>query len=131
VRAIREQARSLGGRLTALGNQPALSKQAQELEQHAADIEARLHNPNAQVIYDILAQKGGAQLYSQLSFLYSSSGAHTADTPPPQGARERLAALEQELAQRLGEVDQFEKGDVARFESALDAAGLPRILWVK
>jgi len=130
VRAIREQAKSLGVRLLALSNQAGLAKQAQTLEQHAAELEGRMHNPDAQVVYDILAQKGGAQLYSQLSFLYSASGADTADAPPPQGARERLAKLQQEVVQRLGDVDQLQQGEVGRFEAALSAAGLPRILWV-
>jgi len=32
-------------------------------------VEEKLHNPKAEVTYDILAQKGGAKLYSQLATL--------------------------------------------------------------
>ena len=59
----------------------------QETEIEKLDaLETRFHNPKAQVSYDILAQKGGAQLYSQLGYLYELilSG----DGPPAQGWRE-------------------------------------------
>ena len=50
------------------------------------ELEERLHNPKAKVAYDILAQKGGAKLYSQLVFLYEAL--NEADGPPTQGVRE-------------------------------------------
>ena len=49
-------------------------------------LEARLHNPRAKVTYDILAMKGGAQLYSNLGWLYGS--VLEGDGPPTQGMRE-------------------------------------------
>jgi len=49
-------------------------------------LEEKLHNPKAKVAYDILAQKGGAQLYSQLAALFEMIKA--ADGAPPQGLRE-------------------------------------------
>jgi photosystem II stability/assembly factor-like uncharacterized protein len=58
-------------------------------------LEAELHNPKAEVTYDILAQKGGAKLYSRLSALWS--WANDGDGPPPQGQREMLAAQREEL----------------------------------
>ena len=33
-------------------------------------LEGKLHNPKAQTVYDILAQRGGAKLYSQYTTLY-------------------------------------------------------------
>src|SRR5262249_21734266 len=46
-------------------------------------LEEKLHNPRAKVSYDILAQKGGAQLYSQLAWLFELL--KDADGPPTQG----------------------------------------------
>ena len=46
--------------------------------------------------YDILAMKGGARLYSQLSPLYTF--AYEADGVPTQGMREVYAAYARELA---------------------------------
>ena len=73
-------------------------------------LEAKLHNPKAEVTYDILAMKGGAQIYSQLSPLYTF--AYEADGLPTQGMREvhatyakRLAAGEAEWTLLLAEVE--------------------------
>lgn len=59
------------------------------------EIEAKLHNPKAKVTYDILAQKGGAKLYSQLASLqgFATNG----DGPPTQGQRQSADDLEKEL----------------------------------
>ncbi len=62
-------------------------------------LEAELHNPQAQVTYDILAQKGGAKLYSRLSALLSFG--NEGDGLPTQGLRELFAEQQQEL-QGLG-----------------------------
>jgi hypothetical protein len=63
-----------------------LVKASEELVKKMDALEAKFHNPMAKVPYDILAQKGGAQLYSQLGYLYDLilSG----DGRPPQGWRE-------------------------------------------
>ncbi|HSD65119.1 MAG TPA: glycosyl hydrolase, partial [Vicinamibacteria bacterium] len=58
-------------------------------------LEERLHNPKAEIGYDILAMPGGAQLYSRLAPLYS--WAHDADGRPTQGMREVHAELKREL----------------------------------
>src|SRR5262249_22266442 len=59
------------------------------------ELEEKLHNPKAKVAYDILAQKGGAKLYSQLVFLYGAT--QDADGPPTQG----VLGVYGEQAQRL------------------------------
>jgi len=52
-------------------------------------LEERLHNPKAKVVYDILAQKGGARLYSQLAWLLEM--VKDSDGAPTQGLRELFA----------------------------------------
>jgi hypothetical protein len=128
VRAAREQADELGARLAQDGTQADLIAQASALSKRCEDIEARLHNPKAEVVYDILAQKGGAQLYSQISFLSAVAGAESSDYPPPQGSRERLAALDAEVAALSGEVQSLRTKEIAQLEAALNAKGVPRIL---
>jgi hypothetical protein len=80
---------------------------ASALAQRLDGIESRFHNPAAEVCYDILALRGGAQLYSRLSPLYSF--AIEGDGPPTQGLEEvfagqaaELDALEKELGEALG-----------------------------
>jgi len=128
VRAAREQADELGARLAKDGTQADLVGQAAALSKRCTDIEARLHNPTAEVVYDILAQKGGAQLYSQISYLYAVTGAESSDYPPPQGSRERLAALDAEVAALSGEVQSLRTHEISQLEAALNAKGVPRIL---
>jgi photosystem II stability/assembly factor-like uncharacterized protein len=128
VRAAREQADGLKRRLEKDGQQADLIPLATALSKRCEDIEARLHNPKAQVVYDILAQKGGAQLYSQISYLYAVSGAATSDDSPPEGSRERLAALDQQVAALNAEVQAMRAKEITELESSLNARGVPRIL---
>src|SRR6185312_17123770 len=48
-------------------------------------LEEKLHNPKAKVVYDILAQKDGARLYSQLAWVFELL--KDSDGPPTQGLR--------------------------------------------
>src|SRR5439155_3593003 len=64
-------------------------------------LEEQLHNPKAEVTYDILAKKGGAKLYSQLAPLYDA--VKDADGPVTQGMREVYAENAKELARLDGE----------------------------
>jgi hypothetical protein len=57
-------------------------------------LEEQVHNPQAEVVYDILAMKGGAKLYSRLSPLM---GFADTEGPPTQGLRDVHAALRAEL----------------------------------
>src|SRR5262249_21348752 len=70
-------------------NAGSLIEGSKKLAERLDTIEHRLHNPDAKVSYDILAQPGGAQLYSLLmplmSWTTSGSGA------PTQGMREEFA----------------------------------------
>jgi photosystem II stability/assembly factor-like uncharacterized protein len=74
-------------------------------------LEARMHNPGAEVVYDILARPGGTRLYSRITPLYmwSVSG----DGPPTQGAREVYADQKRELDGYETELRALVAGDVA------------------
>ena len=85
-----------------------LSAEAAALADELDALERRFHNPTAEVTYDILAMRGGAQLYSRLSPLYGFAA--DGDGAPTQGVREvfagqkkELEALEGELAVLLGD----------------------------
>jgi photosystem II stability/assembly factor-like uncharacterized protein len=75
-------------------------------------LERKIHNPEAQVVYDILARKGGAQLYSRLSPLYEA--VIETDGAPTQGMRETFAAQQAELAAHLGELNGLLTTDLAK-----------------
>jgi len=94
-----------------------LLKASAALRAKCQALEARLHNPQAEVIYDILAQKGGTKLYSRLSPLLD--WANQGDGAPAQGLREVHAAQRRELQQYEAEFQALSK-DLA----ALNAQGV-------
>src|SRR5262249_23117367 len=76
-------------------------KAAKELIEKLDALEAKLHNPKAEVVYDILAQKGGAQLYSKLIMLFEWLG--DSDGPVTQGMQGVSAELRQDLQKYTAE----------------------------
>ncbi len=89
-----------------------LRKLGVELVLRLDALEAKLHNPRAEVVYDILAQKGGAQLYSQLGLIYAylSEG----DGHPTQGMRETHAEHAKRLQQGETELRALFAGELAK-----------------
>jgi hypothetical protein len=101
LRSVREQVKarraSIGG-----GSEVApLAEAADALVAKCDALEEKLHNPKAEIGYDILAQPGGAKLYSRLAPLYSA--ANDADGRPTQGMRDVYAELKEELDALTGE----------------------------
>jgi hypothetical protein len=95
LRSVREQARARVSRVAGLPGAAPLAEAAAALSGKCDALEERLHNPKAEVAYDILAMPGGAKLYSRLAPLYSS--AHDGDGRPTQGMRAVYAELKREL----------------------------------
>jgi photosystem II stability/assembly factor-like uncharacterized protein len=124
VRAAREQAADMVIRLK--DAQPEVVKAAQAVIDRSDAIEAKLHNPKAEVVYDILSFEGGAQLYSQISPLYAF--ALTSDRPPPQGALERWAEVSKELDALIADVSALRSGEIATLEATLATAKIPRLI---
>jgi photosystem II stability/assembly factor-like uncharacterized protein len=72
-----------------------LIKQSAALIEKVNHLEAELHNPSAEVVYDILAFQGGARLYSRIAYLYD--GLLDGWGAPTQGMREVYADQKTEL----------------------------------
>ena len=90
-------------------------------------LEARLHNPEAEVSYDILAGRdGGAQLYSQLAPLYSA--VLEGDGAPTQGMREVAAGYRERLEACAAELETLLTEDLARLEEEARALELGHVL---
>jgi photosystem II stability/assembly factor-like uncharacterized protein len=127
VIAIRAQAADIARRTERNAAARDLRATADALVKRCDEIEHQMHNPEAKVVYDVLAgREGGAKLYSQLSNLYSDIQA--SDFAPTQGQAgqldENLAALsaiEAELATMQG-------SDLARLEAQATALGLPHVI---
>ena len=129
LRSVQEQ---LKARNSALASRKAdagvadLIGESEAAIKKAFAIEDKLHNPTAEVVYDILAMRGGARLYSRLSPLQmwalESSGAPTA------GMTQVLAEQEKELAALESETKGFLSGDVAKINKGATQLNLPFVI---
>src|SRR5262249_31692540 len=97
LRAVTRQLVSLNELLKDNPKAETLVKSSKEVIGKLDALEEKLHNPKAEVAYDILAQKGGAKLYSQLAFLFEI--VKDADGAPTQGMQEVYADYARELKQ--------------------------------
>lgn len=95
LQTVRKQLESRNDILSKDENAAGLVKESKDLISALNELEARIHNPKAEVVYDILAFKGGAKLYSRLSLLYEFS--KEGDGLPTQGTIDLLAEHKKEL----------------------------------
>ncbi len=89
-----------------------LIRESEAAAKKAFAIEDKLHNPTAEVVYDILAMRGGARLYSRLSPL--QMWAAESNGPPTSGMLQVLVEQEKQLAALESEVRQFLSADVTK-----------------
>jgi hypothetical protein len=103
----------------------SLVKQNRALSEHLEAWEARVYNPKAEVTYDILAMKGGARLYSQLTFLLEIVDG--ADGAPTQGMDDRAAELIREREAYEGQLDQLLREELPPINDLAKKIGAPLI----
>ena len=129
LRSVRDQ---LTARTTALSGrkgEPAVAdliKSSDEAVKRASALEDKLHNPSAEVVYDILAMRGGTRLYSRLSPL--EAWAVEAGGPPTAGMLQVLAEQEKELAALEAETKTFLTTDVAALNQRATQANVPYVI---
>lgn len=127
--ALRSVRRQLAARLELVKEDPKaepLRAAAGELLKKLDALEEKLHNPRAKVAYDILAQKGGAQLYSRLISLYD--WVKDSDGAPTQGMREVYAEESRVLAERRKDWESLRDGALADFNRQARKNEVPLIL---
>lgn len=127
IAAIRTQVGDLRDRLAGDPAMAEIVATAGRVLNACDAIEGELHNPQAEVSYDLLAGRdGGAKLYSQLAWLYESND--NSDYPPAQGLRDQYDALLIALRARQDEIAALREGDLAVLEKLAEDAGLPRFI---
>jgi photosystem II stability/assembly factor-like uncharacterized protein len=104
IRAAREQLRVQNELLKDDATAAGILADSLSLVEDLNKLEDRLHNPNAQISFDILAMKGGARLYSQLVSLFD--WCKESDDVPAQGMREQYFLRKTELDVYQKEFDQ-------------------------
>ena len=129
LRSVRDQlqsrAKALDARKSDRGVAELLDKSSSAAKK-ADGIEDRLHNPTAEVVYDILAMRGGTRLYSRLSPL--QMWAVEAEGPPTAGMTQVLAEQEKELAALEQETRAFLAKEVEPLNALAAKLGLPYVV---
>ena len=88
-------------------------------------VEERLHNPKAEIAYDVLAMQGGAMLYSRLSPLFEF--VKGGDGPPTQGMKNVYAAARKDFDALDAQWKALIAGDLAKLEEMAEALDMPEI----
>jgi hypothetical protein len=126
IRSLRVQLQAREKLLQNNAKAKPLISLGQKLIKKLDTLEAKLHNPRAEVTYDILAQKGGAQLYSQLIFLYEAL--KDSDGLPTQGVQEVYAEMKKELVSEEAEIKKLLADDLARLNDRAKTIGVPNVI---
>ena len=125
VRSVREQLQSRAKALDPRRAEPPVADllaASNRVVKKADALEDRLHNPTAEVVYDILAMRGGTRLYSRLAPL--QMWAIESDGVPTAGMTQVLEAQEKELAELERETNTFITSDVEPLNSTAATLGL-------
>lgn len=129
VRSVREQLQARAKVLEPRRSERAIAEllSASDAVIKKADaLEDKLHNPTAEVVYDILAMRGGTRLYSRLSPL--QMWAVEADGPPTEGMQQVLQAQEKELGALEAETSAFLSRDLGPVNEAAGKLGLAYVI---
>ena len=127
IRSLREQVKDRNERLASDPDAKELLALGEEFIEGLDAVEEEIHNPHAEVNYDVLAGRhGGAKLYSRLSWLFVGAGDH--DGPPTQGMREVAAELGEELAGQEAALEALLSGDLAKLNALAEELGVPYVL---
>jgi photosystem II stability/assembly factor-like uncharacterized protein len=129
LRSIREQLQARTKVLDGRKSEPAVSAlltSSQDTIKKTDALEAKFHNPAADVVYDILAMRGGAKLYSRLAPLQMWS--IESEGPPTTGMTQVLESQEKELAELEAEARALLAGDVASVNAQAAKLGLAFVI---
>ncbi len=127
IRGLREQVKDRNKRLASDPDAKELLALGEEFIEGLNAVEKKIHNPHAEVDYDVLGGRhGGAMIYSRLSWLFMTSGAH--DGPPTQGMREVAAELAEKLAAQEAALAGLMAEDLAKLNELAKEEEVPYVL---
>jgi photosystem II stability/assembly factor-like uncharacterized protein len=127
IRAVRDQVKDRNTRLADNPDASELVDLGKKLIANLNAVEEEIHNPHAEVDYDVLAGRhGGAKMYSRSAWLLEMSGDH--DGPPTQGMLEVAAEIERELAQQESVLDGLLAEDLARLNELAKEEGVSYVV---
>jgi photosystem II stability/assembly factor-like uncharacterized protein len=125
LRSVRKQLASRNDLLRKDPRAADLIKASEGVLDKVDDLEARLHNPKAEVAYDVLAMPGGTRLYSRLSPLYDF--VKNGDGVPTQSMKEVFALQKKELDALTAEWQGLVAADLKSLNDQAGKLDLPEI----
>jgi photosystem II stability/assembly factor-like uncharacterized protein len=126
LHSLKEQIEGRAGLLKENNGAEGLLKDDKAVLARLGALEEKLHNPRAKITYDILAQPGGAKLYSQLAFVLEQLKA--GEGAPTQGVKEQYDEQSQRLDDCEKEWKQLLDRDVARLNEAAKGLKVPALI---
>src|SRR5262249_14557778 len=126
IRGIRAQLTDRNDRLKDIPRAADIIKLGKETITKLDEVEGKLQNPKAEFVYDVLAQKGGAQLYSRLGFLYGAST--EGDCAPTQGMRDMYAEESRELDNQQAQLQGLISGQLVKLQEMARQIDLPYVI---
>jgi hypothetical protein len=129
LRSVQEQLKARNAALQSRKSEPGVAELIKESEaaaKKAFALEDKFHNATAEVVYDILAMKGGTRLYSRLSPL--EMWAVEAAGPPTSGMTQVLADQEKELASLESDTEGFMSIDMTKINQRATQLKLPYVI---
>ncbi len=125
LRSIRQQLKSRNDLLKKDDKAQSVIKDSEALIVKLNQLEDQIHNPKAEVPYDILAFQGGAKLYSRMSGVYSSS--MDGDGPPTQGVKDLFADMQNEMNGYDSQLKQLINTDLSALNASAKQLDLPTV----
>jgi photosystem II stability/assembly factor-like uncharacterized protein len=127
IRSIRHQISEHQSSLGSAKEVTELLSNGKRLSDAMFAIEQQLHNPAAEVDYDVLAgREGGAKLYSRLAWLASSAAEH--EGPPTQGMTEVADTVDKEYQRLAADFSRLVSGDLAKLNAQAKELGVPFVV---
>ena len=102
-----------------------LVKHEEAFGKKLSEVEEKLHNPKAKVVYDVFAAKPGAMLYSQFTWLLNNVG--DGDGAPTKPQVELQAELTKRLTGLVADFAKLTADDLAKLNKDAEQAGLPTL----
>jgi photosystem II stability/assembly factor-like uncharacterized protein len=125
IRAIKKQLALRKELLKGQDDAKALIKAGEALDKKLDDLEGKLHNPKAKVVYDVFGPPGGAMLYSQLTWLLGN--ATDGDGEPTKAQKELAVELNGRLTGLVKEFDALVTGDLKTLNDDAKKLSVPEI----
>jgi photosystem II stability/assembly factor-like uncharacterized protein len=102
-----------------------LLKDSEAFGKKLSELEEKLHNPKAKVVYDIFAARGGAMLYSQFVWLLANST--SGEGPPTKAMLEFADECAKKLAALQADWAKLKAEDAVKLNASAKAAGVPEL----